>query len=132
MPFERGRWSITPRRERALAALLTSPTKELAAKAAGIDSKTLRRYLSEPEFQERYRAAFGELVGDATRQAKQNLSPALACLREIVADEKQGAQARIQAARALLEYGLRLVEVEDILRQLDELEAWRDLHEKEC
>lgn len=34
--------------------------------------------------------------------------------------------ARIQAARSLLEYGLRLTETVDVMKQLNELEQWRD------
>ena len=110
---------MTPNKEKALVALLTYSTKEEAAAAAGIESRTLRRYLADPEFQERYKQAFGELVTDATRQAQQSLSPALSTLREIVEDGDQGATARIQAARTLLEYGLRLTEITDILRNLE-------------
>ena len=111
---------MTPNKEKALVALLTQPTKAAAAAAAGIAERTLRSYLSDPEFQERYKQAFGELVSDATRQAQQSLSPALSTLREIVEDGDQGATARIQAARTLLEYGLRLTEITDILRDLED------------
>lgn len=113
---------MSPNKERALAALLTQPTKERAAEAAGIDSRTLRRYLSDPEFQEAYKAAFSGLVTDATRQAQQSLSPALSTLREIVEDNEQTATVRIQAARSLLEYGLRLTEITDILCDLEAAE----------
>ena len=117
--MERGQVRLTPKKEKALAALLTQPTKEKAAEAAGIDSRTLRRYLSDPEFQGEYKKAVSRLIEDAALQAKQSLNPALSCLREIVEDEKQGAAARIQAARSLLEYGLRLTEIADILRELE-------------
>lgn len=113
---------MTPKQEKALAALLTHATKEKAAEAAGITSKTLRKYLAEPEFQERYRAAFDELVGNAANTAKQSLLPAIACLRQILADKSCTAPARIQAARTLLEYGLKLNEQADIIERLEALE----------
>lgn len=103
----------------ALQALLTHPTKKQAAEAAGIDEKTMRRYLSLPEFQQAYKAAFTELVNDATRQVQQALSPAISALREIVEDPEESASGRISAARSLLEYGLRLTEFNDILRELE-------------
>lgn len=115
--------TLTPNKEKALVALLTQPTKAAAAAAAGIAERTLRSYLSDSEFQERYKQAFGELVTDATRQAQQSLSPALSTLREIVEDNEQGATVRIQAARSLLEYGLRLTEITDILRDLEAAEG---------
>lgn len=114
---------MTPRKEKALAALLTYPTKEKAAEAAGITSKTLRRYLQDPEFQERYKNAFSGLVGDAANTAKQSLFPALECLRRIMQDGACNAQVRVYAARTLLEYGLRLTEITDILATLEEAES---------
>lgn len=113
---------ITPRKEKALRALLVSRTRAEAAKAAGIGESTLREYMKDPEFVKRYREAFGTLVQDATRQAQQAIAPALATLREIVEDEEESAQARIQAARSTLEYALRLTEQLDILDRIKALE----------
>lgn len=112
--------------EAALAALLTQPTQAQAAQKAGIGLTTLKRYLDEPEFQTAYQEAVTKLLEEASVQAKQGLSPALSCLREIVEDRKTAATARIQAARSLLEYGLRLTETVDVMKQLNELEQWRD------
>lgn len=114
---------LTQKQQRALVALLTSSTKEAAAKAAGIEPKTLRRYLADPEFQEEYRRAFASMVEDATRQAQQAIAPALSTLREIVEDREEATQARIQAARSTLEYALRLTEQLDILGRIQALEA---------
>lgn len=82
--------------------------------------------MRDPEFLERYKQAFGEMVADATRQAQQTLSPALSVLREIMEDRDEQANARITAARSILEYSLKLCEQTDILEQLRELEKWRD------
>ena len=117
---------MTPRKERALQALLVSRTRAEAAQAAGVSESTLRQYMKDPEFLERYKQAFGEMVADATRQAQQTLSPALSVLREIMVDRDEQASARITAARSVLEYSMRLCEQTDILEQLRELEKWRD------
>ena len=114
---------MTPRQQKALAALLTSPSKAAAAKAAGIAPRTLRDYLADPEFQAAYRDAFGNMVEDATRQAQQAISPAMSTLREIVEDREEDAQARISAARAILSHGIKLTETTDILNRLQELET---------
>ena len=66
---------MTPKKQKALLALLTQPTKEKAATAAGITSKTLRGYLAEADFQAEYKRAFSGLVEDATRQAQQAIAP---------------------------------------------------------
>ena len=121
---------MTQRKEKALQALLVSRTRAEAAKAAGIGESTLRTYMQDPEFLERYRQAFGDMVRDAARQAQQTLSPALSTLREIMEDREEPASARITAARSILEYTLKLGEQVDILEQLRELEEWRDQNAK--
>ena len=113
---------MKPKQQKALLALLTNPTKEKAAAAAGITSKTLRGYLADPEFQAEYRKAFAGMVEDATRQAQQAIAPALSTLREVVEDSGEGSQFRISAARSILEYSLKLTEQNDILAKLKELE----------
>ena len=122
---ERGDTTVTPRKEKALQALLVSRTRAEAAKAAGIGESTLRGYLQDPEFSERYREAFGNLVQDATRQAQQALALAISTLTEIMGNTDEQATARIQAARSTLEYALKLTEQTDILEELRELEEWR-------
>lgn len=117
---------MTPRKEKALHALLVSRTRKEAAAMAGIGESTLRSYLQEPEFQARYCEAFGALVQDAARQAQQAIAPALSTLQEIMTDKDEQAQARISAARSTLEYALKLTEQADILEQLRVLEKWRD------
>jgi len=103
-----------------------SRTRAEAAKAAGVGESTLREYMRDPEFMEKYREAFGNLVQDAARQAQQTISPALSTLKEIMEDRDEQAAARIQAARSTLEYALKLTERTDILEQLRELEQWRE------
>ena len=112
---------MTLKQQKALAALLTSPTREQAAAMAGISSRTLRNYLADPEFQAEYRKAFAELVEDATRKVQQTLEPAV--VRGIMEDGEENGQVRVSAARSVLEYGLKLTEQTDILTRLTELEA---------
>ena len=114
---------MTPKKHKALLALLTNPTKERAAEAAGITSKTLRGYLADPEFQAEYKKAFADLVEDATRKVQQTLEPAVAVLREIMEDRSENGQVRVSAARSVLEYGLKMTEQTDILTRIQELEA---------
>lgn len=113
---------MTARQQRALTALLSTPSKAAAARAAGISDRTLRDYLADPTFRAAYEKAFGDMVEDATQQAKQSLSPAISTLREIVEDKEEDAQARISAARAILSNAIKLIETTDILTRLSELE----------
>ena len=115
---------MTPRQQKALMALIRSPTVEAAAKSAGIGYSTLRRWLKDDEeFRREYQAEVSQLVEDASLQARQNLTPALSTLREIVEDsEKYPGAVRVSAARSLLEFGLRLTERADVLNRLDAME----------
>lgn len=114
---------MTTRQTKAIAALVSEPTKKAAAEKAGISESTLRSYLADPDFQRAYKEAFSDLVSDATKQAQRSLSPALKTLLEIVEDADETATARISAARSLLEYGLKLTEINDILRDLEGIDS---------
>lgn len=113
---------MTPTKEKAIAALMTCPTKKEAAQKAGISDRTLRNYLADPDFQTAYQRAFTGIIEDATRQAQQTLSPALSTLREIMEDVEIPAAARVSAAKTALEYAIRLTETNDFAARLEALE----------
>lgn len=117
---------MTPNKEKLLAALLTSRSKKEAAAAAGIAERTMRTYFEDPEFCQRYRQAFAGVIEDATRQAQALLMPALSTLQTVMEDEEIPAQARITAAKSIIDYSLKLTEQADILEQLRELERWKE------
>lgn len=117
---------MTPNKEKLLAALLTSRTKKEAAAAAGISDRTMRSYFEDKEFCQRYREAFAGVIEDATRQAQALLMPAISTLQTVMEDEEIPAQARITAAKSIIDYSMRLTEQNDIMRQLDELERWKE------
>lgn len=96
-------------------------TKREAAKSAGIAESTLREYLKQPEFQAAYREAVQDLLTAATRKAQTGFDPALDALLAIVSDNKQQPAARISAARAVLEFGLKLTEKTDVVARVDEI-----------
>lgn len=113
---------ITERKEKALAALLTSQTQEEAANKLGITARTIRQYLQDPEFSQKYKEASSNLITDATEQIQKSLSPAIATLRNIAEDENAVLNARVSAARGLLEYGIRLAELSELYKRIEELE----------
>ena len=117
---------MSPNKEKLLAALLTSRSKKEAAAAAGIAERTMRTYFEDPEFCQRYREAFAGVIEDATRQAQALLMPALSTLQTVMEDEEIPAQARITAAKSIIDYSLKLTEQADVLEQLRELERWKE------
>ncbi len=119
----KGGENIDPRKEKALAALLSSTTREEAAAKAGCSKRTLINYLKDPEFQQRYEKAHSDLVTAATQQIQRSLAPAISTLQSIAEDESAGLNARVSAAKGLLEYGIRLAELNDVYHRIEELES---------
>ena len=109
-------------REKAMAALLASDTQAEAAAKCGISDRALRGYLADPSFNAEYQRRKRQLVSDATRQIQASYQSAIRALRGIVESDMSAEGAKISAARALLEYGLRFTEMNDVLPRLEELE----------
>lgn len=114
---------MTDRKEKALAALLTYPTQEQAAQAAGIAPRTLRGYLQDEAFANEYERRRQDLVISATAQLQQSLSAAVAALRDVVQSDISSDSAKIAAARTLLDHGLRYSELADLLKRMEAVEA---------
>ena len=112
---------ITAKKQAAIQALLTCRTKAEAALAAGISPRTLSDYLADAEFQREYRKAVAQAIDSTARQAQRAMSPALAVLQDIMQDKEESSSSKIAAARTLLEYGLRLSEFNDIVRELQSI-----------
>ena len=109
-------------KEKALSALLTSETKAAAAKKAGISDRTLRSYLSDPDFSAEYQRRRRKLLSDATQQIQQTMKIAVSTLRSIIQRKSSKDSDRITAARLILEFGLKYTEITDILTRVEELE----------
>lgn len=109
-------------KEKALAALLTCDTQREAAAMCGLTDRTLRLYLADPAFYAEYRRRKRQLVSEATKQLQASYQSAIKALRDIVESEESSEGARISAARALLEYGTRFTETNDVLTGMEELE----------
>jgi hypothetical protein len=77
---------FTRKMEEAIAALLTQRNIEDAAKAAGIGTQTLLRWLKAPEFEKAYREARRAAFGQATARLQQATSAAVSTLLKIMVD----------------------------------------------
>lgn len=113
---------LSARKQKALEALLVSSTRTEAAAKIGADRKTISNYFHDEEFVQAYKEAFAVKLDETTRQAQQALAPALQTLTSICTDENAAPMARVSASRALLEYGLRLGEQNDLAERVAELE----------
>lgn len=117
--------ALTQNQQKAIAALLSSPTREEAARKCGLTSRTLRAYFQDNKFCEAYRSAFQELTESATRQAQRLLSPALETLEEVMQDADAPPAAKTNAARIVIDSTIKLTEVNDILTRIENLERAR-------
>lgn len=109
-------------KEKALSALLTSETRAAAAEKAGISDRTLRSYLSDPDFNAEYQQRKRKLLSDATHQIQQSMKIAVSTLKSIIQSKGSKDSDRISAARLILEFGLKYTEINDILTRVEELE----------
>lgn len=114
--------TLERRRETLLAALLTLPSVEAAAKHAGLGLTTAYRYLREPDFQEAFRQAKRSALDQAIAHLQVIATEAVAVLRAVMNDPETPASARVTAARAVLDTAVKAHEVEDLAQRVSELE----------
>lgn len=111
------------KQEVALAALLQSRTLAEAAQAAGISLATLSRWQQQPEFAASYRALRRDIVTQAGAQLSQACSAAVATLAGIVDEARHAPAARVSAARTILDYAFRAIEMEELSARVAALES---------
>lgn len=112
--------------ESLIAALLAKPTVSAAAKAVGISTRTAQRRMADPEFEEKFRAAKGRLVHEATRRLTMNASKAAEVLRKVFDDRTATPGARVAAATQTIRLTLESFEIEELDRRISDLERHKN------
>lgn len=112
--------------EKILSALLEYPTVEAAAAGCGVAKATIYRRMQEPAFKEEYTRRRRQLVEAACGALQGRIGEAVEALAEIMNDGSAGKMARVQAARAVLEFGIKCTELLDIMPRIEALEASLD------
>jgi hypothetical protein len=115
--------TLSGKHHRAIAALLTEPTIGKAAQVAGISERTMYNWLSLPDFEAAYLMARRKAVQQAIARLQQVSTAAVAVLVGVMANEQAPAGTRVMAAKTVLEFSLRAVELEDITARIEALEA---------
>lgn len=108
--------------ESLLVALLNCADIQTAAKQAGISETTAYRWLKQDDFQELYRQAKREAVAQAVSRLQQKSSAAVEVLTEVAEDKEAPASSRVSAAKTIIEMALKAVELEDIVKRIEQLE----------
>ena len=105
----------------AIVALLQQPTVEAAAKAVGVADVTLWRWMQQPEFTERYRAARRQVLEQAIAQLQRASSEAVETLRRNLSCTV--ASVEVRAALAIIDQAVKGAEVLDLETRIAALET---------
>lgn len=111
------------KKEEAIVALLTHRTIEEAARSLNIATKTLLRWMKEPEFDAAYRAAKRASFAQSIARLHHLSSAAVSTIGKIMLDATTPPATRVRAADSILDHTTKAIEIEDIdarLRQLEE------------
>jgi len=100
---------------------------EEAARVAGIGSRTLYRWLKEPEFDAAYRAAKRAAFGQAIARLQQGASAAATTLLKTMIEPNTPASVRVRASECVLNHAMKAIEMEDIEARVAELERAADV-----
>jgi transposase-like protein len=109
------------RKEAAIAALLSTRTIEEAARQAGISSRTLLRWLKDPEFREEWLSARRQSLSQATARLQNAAGAAASLLTKALVDPSIS-PARLKAAQCVLEMAYKGLDSEDFDIRLTKLE----------
>jgi hypothetical protein len=114
--------TLTPKQQVALASLLEHGTVIEAAKACGISTRTLFRWLNEEAFAVAFRQARAQLLETSLSALQAASVDAVKTLRDTLNNAAAKPSERISAARAVLEFSLKAREVLDVEQRLAQIE----------
>jgi hypothetical protein len=114
---------LTPRQEKALAALLTCVSHEQAAAQSGITTRSLRRYLADPAFSLEYRTRRKELMGQAVALAQRFSLDCIEVMVSIAKDVDMLPNTRVTAANSVFSIADDGLKTEDVIARIEALEG---------
>ena len=110
------------KQEEAIAALLTQRNIDEAAKAVGIATNTLLKWMKLPEFQKAYREARRAAFSQSIARLQQGTSAAATTLIKLLLDPNTPASVRARVADSIFAHASKAIEIEDIEARVAELE----------
>ncbi len=111
---------LNHRHPEAIAALLTCPTVEEAARTVGVSDRTIREWMKLPDFMAAYRQARREVVEAAIGRLQQATNDAVTTLTRNLTCGKPASE--IRAGLGILDRAINAVQVLDLADQLAELQ----------
>src|SRR5258708_4824708 len=114
---------LSPKKQKAILALLSSRNVEEAARVAGVEPRTLYRWMKEPEFDAAYREARRTAFSQSIARLQHASSAAATTLLKLALDTNTPASTRARSAIAVIALGAKGIEQEDIEPRPAALEA---------
>ena len=114
--------TFSQKQRAALEALAKGADYERASLAAGVVPRTLYRWRDEPLFRVELRRLSDVVLSDAAVQMKGRMGAAVGVLVEVMEDKDAPPSARVRAAVAMLETGLKILEAGELLARPERLE----------
>ena len=109
--------------EMVLEALLAAGSARQAARRLGCSLSCVRDRMAKPTFKTKYEQAKADALGDAIDNLSIRLTTAVDVLAKVMTDSETAATVRVSAADSVLRHGLRYIEMFDVLKRLEALEA---------
>ena len=110
------------KKEEAIIALLSQSGIDQAARVAGIGTRTLMRWLQNPEFKAAYHKARRDAFGQATARLQQASGAAVSTILKIMLDKDNPAASRLRAAESVVDHAAKAIEIEEIEARVTALE----------
>src|ERR1035437_3154079 len=110
------------KKEEAIAALLSQRNLEEAARTAGVSTRTLIRWMKDPEFDAAYRKARRLAFSQSVARLQQASGAAVSTLLKIMVDPAAPHSTRVRAADSVLDHSAKSIEIEDIEARVADLE----------
>lgn len=114
---------ITPKQEKTILALLASPTIKDAAAQVGVTEQTIHRWLKDEAFYSAYITARREAYQQGVAFAQRKVSEAMQTLCNVMNDANAKGSEKVSAAKAVMDFATRGIEIEDHEQRLKEIEA---------
>jgi hypothetical protein len=103
-------------------ALLTAPTVGKAAEIAGVSETSIRKWLKEPSFRQKYRETRQSMFENAIGTVQAKMLEGVKAMWSLVLNEANPATARVQAFRVLAEMAFKAQDLSELEERLEALE----------
>jgi transposase-like protein len=110
------------KKEAVIAALLSGKNQVEAARIAGVDPSTLKRWLRLPEFQTEYLQARRDAVSQANARLQHNSNAIASVALKLLGDPATPASVKGHLCLGLLDRANKSLETEDLLVRVAALE----------